>query len=59
MTAPFYIVSCFKTFAKHCIHNINIVGDKGSPCRTPIETSKNEDVIIIDNTTFWGIVNGF
>ena len=59
MTTPLYIVSCFKTFAKHWIHNTNIVGDKGSPCRTPVETSKKEGVIIIENIAFWGIVNGF
>ena len=51
---------CFKTFAKHCIDNRNVVGDKGSPCRRPVATSKERRlVIIIDNTTFWGIVNGF
>ena len=44
ITTPWYIVSYFKTFAKHCIDNTKIVGDKGSPCRTPVETSKKEDM---------------
>ena len=28
----------------HGIDNTNIVGDKGSPCQTPVETSKKEDM---------------
>ena len=44
MIAPLHIVSWFKTFAKQCIDNSNIVGEKELPCRTLVETLKNKSI---------------
>ena len=36
-------ICCFKKFAKRCINNTNIVGDKRSPRQTSVETLIEEN----------------
>ena len=52
---PTYRLLALKALAKHSIQRTNKVGERGSPCRTPLCTANESDkkLLLVSQQTGW------